>query len=120
MKVRLVMKGAAVLAAATCGMVVAAQTPASAHDVGRSIGGDYHYYGLFKVTQSHHRIQVCDQNADGIGLYAEFYTSDGGYHTLSDGNGSDDPCGSYTNNSVTITQFNGHTRNGLSTGWVST
>jgi hypothetical protein len=118
MKIKRVRKNAAVMAAAACCIVVAAQTPAIAHDLSRPIDTALQYYGRVQVTQSHHRIQVCDENADGVGVWVEFYTSDGGYGTLDDGNGAAGPCGSYTNNSLTITRYRGWSRNGFATtGW---
>ena len=113
-------KNTAVIAAVACGVILAAQTPALAHDRYVGINSAASYFGRIKVTQSHHRIQACDENADGIGVWVEFYTSDGAYRTLDDSNGSADPCGSYTNNSLTVTSFRGWARNGFNTGWQST
>jgi hypothetical protein len=37
-------------------------------------------------------IEVCDQEADGHGVYTEYYLNDGSYHKRGDGNGSASPC----------------------------
>ena len=106
------------MAAVACCLVVVTQTPALAHD--RSVpirAASSYYYGRIQILQSHHRIKACDERSDGVGVWVEFYTSDGLYHTLDDANGNGDPCGSYTDNSVTITQFRGWARSGVSTGW---
>ncbi len=118
MKVKRALTSVAVMAAVTCGIVVAAPTPGLAHDISRAIATPAHYYGRVQVLQSHHRIKVCDERAEGTGVWVEFYTSDGLYHSLNDANGSDDPCGSYTDNSVTIASYRGHSRDGMAnTGW---
>jgi hypothetical protein len=118
MKINGACKKTAVMAAAACCMVLAAQTPAVAHDQSVPIrAASSYYYGRIQILQSHHRIMACDERADGVGVWVEFYTSDGLRRTLDDANGSTDPCGSYTNNSLTITQFRGWARNGVNTGW---
>ncbi|WP_305783280.1 hypothetical protein [Symbioplanes lichenis] len=119
MKIERPWRAVAVTTAAACCIVGAAQTPALAHDYQAPIqaSGTGYYYGRIEVRQSHHRILACDKNADGVGVWVEFYTSDGVYHTLDDANGSADPCGSYTNNATTVTQFRGWARNGINTGW---
>jgi hypothetical protein len=118
MKIKRASKNAAVIAAAACCIVVAVQTPVIAHDQSAPINTAAHYYGRIRILQSHHRIMACDERADGVGVWVEFYTSDGLRRTLDDANGSADPCGSYTNNSLTITQFRGWSRDGFAnTGW---
>ncbi|MEU4742498.1 hypothetical protein AB0G02_18820 [Actinosynnema sp. NPDC023658] len=37
-------------------------------------------------------IQVCDREADGNGVYAEYYLNNGSYHKRGDSNGSASPC----------------------------
>ena len=37
-------------------------------------------------------VQVCDREADGNGVYVEYYLNNGSYHKRGDGNGSASPC----------------------------
>lgn len=116
-------KSVAVVAATVTLGTLVAQAPASAHDTqkwwARAIDGAY--AGYARVYQSHQKIQVCDTyGGDGEGVYAEWFDTNGGYHTTSDTNGSATGCGYGTAPSgTTIYEFNMRSRQSgsVSSGW---
>jgi hypothetical protein len=114
-----------VLALVLAGTMVGISTPAQAHDTTRNIvGSGIKVYGRVIITNSHKTITICDDKADNVGVYVEFYVrhigSDDQYRTLSDTNGSQSGCGVWTaSGSDYIILFNGHSRDGWSTGWLT-
>jgi hypothetical protein len=108
-------------AAAICTVFVLSG-PASAHgQIVKINDGGIVLYGYVEVGSTHHVIKVCDQRYDNIGVYVEYYMSNGRgevYETLSDTNGAASPCGEATlPYGYNVTRFNGHARDGHSTGW---
>lgn len=119
MKLGRVFKSAAAITV-VCGGLVVANTATASADINNSpIADGYIYiYGTISLTQNNHDLKVCDTKADGVGVYVEYYESNGVYATLSDSNGSASPCGEiYSGYAVTV--FRGHSRDGKSTApWI--
>jgi hypothetical protein len=84
------------------GLVLALSTPASAHKSVDYIDNVWFYdYGAVTINSAHTNISVCDHYADGTGVWVEFYyhvtgRHDDSYQTISDGNGAQAGCGSWS------------------------
>ncbi|GAB2963204.1 hypothetical protein [Saccharothrix stipae] len=62
--------------------------PASAYTTPATHGSDY----AETLGVNDDIIQVCDREADGHGVYTEYYLNNGSYHKRGDSNGSASPC----------------------------
>jgi hypothetical protein len=109
-------KLAAVLTATTGVAVAGIQAPAFAHNVSWSLKSGITVYGSVYIGNSHKSINVCDDNANNLGITAEYWAG-GSYYTLSDSNGSASGCGARTMGSA-ITSVNlFEASSGRQTGW---
>lgn len=67
-------------------------------------------------------IQVCDREADGNGVYADYYLNNGSLQQQGDGNGSAAPCykADWTQTPYWITRYRVCERSVACSGWVYT
>jgi hypothetical protein len=92
--------------------------PASAYS-----GPLYHTYDYAKTYYTNDDIiQVCDREADGHGVYAEYYLSSGAFKSVVDGNGSAAGCGvnDWTAYPWWVTRYRVCERYVSCTGWAYT
>lgn len=80
-----------VIVAVSAFALVVVNTPAQAYSK-LYHGSDY---GFTYATRDDH-IMVCDEEADGHGVWVDYYTNDFRMHTMVDGNGSQPPAQSPT------------------------
>lgn len=67
-------------------------------------------------------IEVCDMEADGNGVYAEYYLNTGAFKSVNDGNGSAAGCGrnDWQSSPYWITHYRVCERSVSCSGWVYT
>ncbi|WP_369244498.1 hypothetical protein [Streptomyces sp. R41] len=110
-----------VAAAASAACVLAVATPAAAHYGSAFVkAADGTLLGSIWASYDHTRGAVCDEKADGVGVYGRFKVTGGKIYDVADGDGANGSC--YEFNAPTgtvITQIEVVWRGGRTSGWQS-
>jgi hypothetical protein len=99
--------------------VLSLGAPADAHQEWTRIRGPGGQVVRGDVRGDHGLLWVCDLNPDSIGVWVEYYLTNGNYGVFTDGNGANRGCGGTDNFwNAGLSSFQAHSRDGGATGWI--